>query len=59
MIDPKLLRADPARVAHNLARRGYMLDVQSARALEERRKHWQVETDRLRAKPVSGGGGES
>jgi seryl-tRNA synthetase len=49
MIDPKLLRADPASVAQQLARRGYVLDVESARALEERRKHWQVETDRLRA----------
>jgi seryl-tRNA synthetase len=49
MIDPKLLRADPAGVAQQLARRGYVLDVESARALEERRKHWQVETDRLRA----------
>ena len=49
MIDPKLLRADPARVAQQLARRGYVLDVEGARALEERRKHWQVETDRLRA----------
>ena len=49
MIDPKLIRADPASVAEKLARRGYVLDVESARALEERRKHWQVETDRLRA----------
>jgi seryl-tRNA synthetase len=49
MIDPKLLRADPTSVAQQLARRGYVLDVESARALEERRKHWQVETDRLRA----------
>jgi seryl-tRNA synthetase len=49
MIDPKLLRADPAGVARQLARRGYVLDVESARALEARRKHWQVETDRLRA----------
>jgi seryl-tRNA synthetase len=49
MIDPKLLRADPAGVALKLARRGFVLDVESARALEERRKHWQVETDRLRA----------
>jgi len=49
MIDPKLLRADPAGVAQQLARRGYVLDVESARALEERRKHWQVEADGLRA----------
>jgi seryl-tRNA synthetase len=49
MIDPKLLRADPAAVAENLARRGVVLDVAALTALEERRKHWQIETDRLRA----------
>jgi seryl-tRNA synthetase len=49
MIDPKLLRSDPAAVAQNLARRGVVLDVAAFTALEERRKHWQIETDRLRA----------
>jgi seryl-tRNA synthetase len=49
MIDPKLLRADPDAVARNLARRGFVLDVGALRALEERRKPWQVEVDRLRA----------
>ena len=49
MIDPKLLRADPDAVARNLARRGYVLDVGALRALEEKRKPWQVEVDRLRA----------
>ncbi|MFO7278756.1 MAG: serine--tRNA ligase [Pseudomonadota bacterium] len=49
MIDPKLLRSDPEGVARNLARRGFTLDVEALRALEEKRKHWQVETDRLRA----------
>ncbi|MDB6088953.1 MAG: seryl-tRNA synthetase [Gammaproteobacteria bacterium] len=49
MIDPKLLRSDPEAVARNLARRGYTLDVQGLRALEEKRKPWQVESDRLRA----------
>jgi seryl-tRNA synthetase len=49
MIDPKLLRSDPAGVAANLARRGYKLDVAALQALEEQRKHWQIETDRLRA----------
>ena len=49
MIDPKLLRSDPEAVARNLARRGYTLDVQGLRALEEKRKPWQVEADRLRA----------
>ena len=49
MIDPKLLRADPETVARNLARRGVVLDVAAWRALEERRKSAQVESDRLRA----------
>ncbi len=49
MIDPKLLRADPEAVARNLARRGYRLDVAALQALEQQRRHWQIETDRLRA----------
>jgi seryl-tRNA synthetase len=49
MIDPKLLRTDPETVARNLARRGYRLDVNAFRALEEKRKAAQVESDRLRA----------
>ncbi|HEY4747765.1 MAG TPA: serine--tRNA ligase, partial [Steroidobacteraceae bacterium] len=49
MIDPKLLRSDPEAVARNLARRGYTLDVAALKALEEKRKPWQVEVDRLRA----------
>ena len=49
MIDPKLLRSDPEAVARNLARRGFTLDVSALRALEERRKSAQVESDRLRA----------
>ena len=49
MIDPKLLRADPDAVARNLARRGFALDVTALRALEEQRKPWAVEVDRLRA----------
>ena len=49
MIDPKLLRGDTAAVAANLARRGHVLDVAALQALEERRRHWQMESDRLRA----------
>jgi seryl-tRNA synthetase len=49
MIDPKLLRSDPEAVARNLARRGFTLDVGALRALEERRKAAQVQSDRLRA----------
>jgi seryl-tRNA synthetase len=49
VIDPKLLRSDPEAVARNLARRGYLLDVGALKTLEEKRKPWQVEVDRLRA----------
>ena len=49
MLDPKLLRSDPAAVAANLQRRGFQLDVAAFSALEERRKSAQVESDRVRA----------
>lgn len=49
MLDPKLLRADAAGVAANLARRGFTLDVAAFNALDERRKAAQVESDRVRA----------
>ena len=49
MIDPKLLRNQPEEVARNLARRGYRLDVEALKGLEDKRKPWQVEVDRLRA----------
>jgi seryl-tRNA synthetase len=49
VIDPKLLRNEPEQVARNLARRGYELDVEALKALEAKRKRWDVEVDRLRA----------
>jgi seryl-tRNA synthetase len=48
MLDPKLVRSDPAAVAANLARRGFQLDVERLNALEEARKKWQVRADELR-----------
>jgi seryl-tRNA synthetase len=54
VLDLKQLRADPEAVAANLARRGYRLDVAAFRVLEERRKHWQIEADRLRAERNAG-----
>jgi seryl-tRNA synthetase len=48
MIDPKLLRSDIQAVAANLARRGYQLDVPAWQALEDKRRHGQLESDRLR-----------
>jgi seryl-tRNA synthetase len=49
MLDTKLLRADPGAVAKNLARRGFALDVDRFRALEERRKVAQVAADETRS----------
>jgi seryl-tRNA synthetase len=49
VIDPKLLRSDPDAVARNLARRGFKLDVEALKALEDKRKPYQVESDRLRS----------
>ena len=48
MIDPKTLRNDTAQVANNLARRGYVLDVDAFQALEAERKAVQLETESLR-----------
>ena len=48
MIDPKLLRSDPAAVAANLAKRGFALDVARLSELEESRKKWQIRSDELR-----------
>lgn len=49
MLDSKQLRTDTEAVARNLARRGFVLDLEGFRALEERRKQAQIEADRLRA----------
>ncbi len=49
MLDPNLLRTEPDAVAEKLARRGFKLDVDKLRALEERRKVLQVNTENLQA----------
>jgi seryl-tRNA synthetase len=49
MLDPKQLRADPAAVAANLARRGFTLEVAPFQMLDDERKKAQVESDRVRA----------
>jgi len=50
MLDPKLIRADIEKVAQQLARRGFNLDVAAITALEEERKTVQVETQNLQNK---------
>ncbi len=47
MIDPQLLRNDLERVAGELARRGYHLDIENYAALEQQRKSLQVRTEEL------------
>jgi seryl-tRNA synthetase len=49
VLDPKLLRNDLPKVAAELARRGFALDVEKIAALEEQRKVAQIEADSLRA----------
>ena len=49
MIDPKLLRQSAREVAENLARRKFVFDVDSYRALEDKRKSLQVDVESLRA----------
>lgn len=50
MLDPKLIRADIDKVAQQLARRGFSLDVAAISALEEQRKNIQIETQNLQNK---------
>lgn len=49
MLDPQLLRNDPARVAAALARRGFELDLATLERLESARKSLQTETEGLQA----------
>jgi seryl-tRNA synthetase len=48
MLDPRLIRSDLDAVAAGLARRGFDLDVDRIRDLEERRKALQVRTEELK-----------
>ncbi len=47
MLDPALLRSQPAELAQRLAARGYTLDVARIEALEAERKRIQVRTQEL------------
>lgn len=49
MLDPKLLRNDPAAMAAQLLRRGFIFDVAGFNALESERKQVQVTTEQLQA----------
>ncbi|GAL04877.1 seryl-tRNA synthetase [Photobacterium aphoticum] len=49
MLDSKLLRTELDATAEKLARRGFSLDVELLRSLEEKRKDLQVKTEDLQA----------
>ena len=49
MLDSKLLRIELDDTAEKLARRGYKLDVETIRTLEEQRKSIQVEVENLQS----------
>ncbi|HIF9348415.1 TPA: serine--tRNA ligase [Photobacterium damselae] len=49
MLDSKLLRTELDDTAEKLARRGFKLDVENLRQLEEQRKSIQVKTEELQA----------
>jgi len=49
MLDPKRLRSDAAAVAAQLARRGYVFDIERFNRLESQRKQLQTETEALQA----------
>ncbi len=54
MLDPKRLRADASGIAAQLARRGFVLDVERFNALEAQRKQLQSETEKLQAERNAG-----
>lgn len=49
MLDSKLLRTELDETAAKLARRGFTLDVDTIRTLEEQRKSIQVEVENLQS----------
>lgn len=49
MIDPKLLRAQIQLVANRLRSRGFNLDIERVKSLEDRRKGLQIRTEQLQA----------
>lgn len=50
MLDSKLIRTELDAIAQKLARRGFNLDVETLRDLEEKRKSLQIRTEDLQAK---------
>ncbi len=49
MLDPQLLRSELSQTAEKLARRGFVLDVETLAQLEQQRKKIQIETESLQS----------
>lgn len=49
MLDPKLIRQDPAAIAAQLKRRGFAFDADAFGELEARRKELQIKSEQLQA----------
>lgn len=47
MLDPRTVRSNPEKIAELLKKRGFTLDIESLKALEEERKSIQVKTESL------------
>lgn len=54
MLDPRRLRAEPEVIAAQLARRGFVLDLDRFRELETSRKQIQTDTEKLQAERNAG-----
>lgn len=54
MLDPRYVRANPERVAEQLRKKYYDLDVAALNSLEERRKSLQVRTEQLQSERKAG-----
>jgi seryl-tRNA synthetase len=54
MLDPKLLRNDLGAVALALTKRHVRLDAAAWEAIEQQRRHWQLEAERLQAERNTG-----
>ncbi|SEP78328.1 seryl-tRNA synthetase [Solimonas aquatica] len=54
MLDPKLLRTEPEKIAAQLARRGFIFDLPRFQAMDAQRKQLQTETEQLQSERNNG-----
>lgn len=53
MLDPKWLRSEPEKLASLLRKKKFELDLETVLELDEQRRHWQLETERLQNERTS------